>query len=179
MLTQSRSFSTSLGAFSALQEPLSRSLDHPDADFQSHRKQFSPSDFSRTLRDLGLTPSAVSPCLLFAPGVYDLCTTWHVFTIVGLDSVVRNICYKLFISLYFLFIVLKHGHGCTVRNHISLPGHVCLQENALQDKAVGSMKRKGIYLATSSVLAKKENIPSALPSLDRSFFLKRPKNRSQ
>lgn len=51
-----------------------------------------------------------------------------IFTIVGLDSVVRNICYKLFISSYFLLIVLKHGHGCTVRDHTRFPGHLYLQE---------------------------------------------------
>ena len=85
---------------------------------------------------------------------------------VGLDSVVRNMLQNCSFKLYFLFIVLKHGlYGCTVRYNTSLPGHVYLQEkqNVLQEKEVGSTKRKGIYLATFSEQAK-EKYPLALPS---------------
>jgi len=59
-----------------------------------HRKQFSASDFSRTLRDLGLTPSAVGHAHLY----YGLRLTWLLFPL-GLDSIVGNTLRDY--SLYF------------------------------------------------------------------------------
>lgn len=81
-----------------------------------------------------------------------------IITIVGLDSVVKNMLQSCSFKLYFLFIVLKHGlNGCTVRYYTSLLGPICLQEkqNVLQEKAVGSMRKVSI-LATFSEQAKEK-----------------------
>ena len=102
MLTLSHSLSSSLGAYALPWElgtwnPIIMACLLMPRFPIYHRKQFSPSDFSRTLRELGLTPSAVSRAfisLILSSEVYNLCIVRGVFTIVGLDSIVREICYN-------------------------------------------------------------------------------------
>lgn len=88
MLTRSRSHSNFRGVYTLLQ------LLYDDGDANVHRKQFSASDFSRTLRDLGLTPSAVRRAHLYRC----LRLTWLLFPL-GLDSIVGNTLRDY--SLYF------------------------------------------------------------------------------
>jgi hypothetical protein len=60
-------------------------------------------------------------------------------------------------------------YGCTVSYHTRLSGHVYLQEeqNAPQEKAVGSTKRKKRYLFSNLFRASKKEIPYS--PLDKNF----------
>jgi hypothetical protein len=89
-----------------------------------------------------------------------------ILTIVGLDSVVRSMLQIVHLNCTFCSLCSNMAYtvyGCTVPYHTSLPGHVYLQEkqNALQEKPVGSMKRKKRYLFGNLFRAsKKRNTPS-------------------
>ena len=120
MLTLSRSLNISLGSYSIYPgtcRPIIMAC-LADARFSIyHRKQFSASDFSRTLRSLGLTPSAVSRAL-FSPSHQEfIMYVRGIFTTVGLDSVVRNMLQIVHLNCTFCSLYSNMAYiwvNCTI-----------------------------------------------------------------